>query len=323
MGRRKLNSELISNEKSRMITFQKRKKGLIKKVEELKILCNVDVCVIIFGPKLGHRYCEMEAWPVNSDEVKRIINMYRKGGPKVRSKKNQDLSDYFVTRKNKVDCEIEKIQKAIVETKFSKCCSQLRFLSYDQLYSLEKTLAAKLEVAERRLSEMENNSGFSYSGPNNAGPSLINQSMLLNPISAYSMHQKNIDFDVDMQAVTSYSYDLRAVQRKVAISESHVDNAILRLLVHSENYIPYNGVTNNNVWFTPNESYSDPYASLPEASSLFNKVAPLSPEMYYRPTMQSYMQVPAVLNGSSQMCDRGIGNRQVNDFDDYIDKLRV
>jgi hypothetical protein len=43
MSRGKISMELIQNEKSRKLTFQKRKNGLLKKVNELSILCDVDV----------------------------------------------------------------------------------------------------------------------------------------------------------------------------------------------------------------------------------------------------------------------------------------
>lgn len=49
MGRGKLNMELITNEKCRMVTYHKRKKGLIKKMQKFRILCDVDACVIILG----------------------------------------------------------------------------------------------------------------------------------------------------------------------------------------------------------------------------------------------------------------------------------
>ncbi|KAJ6711064.1 AGAMOUS-LIKE MADS-BOX PROTEIN AGL82 [Salix koriyanagi] len=72
--------ELIRKEKSRMLTFRKRKAGLLKKASEFSILCGVDACVIIFGPKLKddrQPAVAPETWPPNSEEVRCIINRYK------------------------------------------------------------------------------------------------------------------------------------------------------------------------------------------------------------------------------------------------------
>ncbi|GMP35845.1 hypothetical protein CsSME_00008146 [Camellia sinensis var. sinensis] len=61
--------ELIRNDKTRYVTFQKRKKGLKKKTYELKTLCDVEVCWIIHGPKINDRPTndQAEIWPPNPD----------------------------------------------------------------------------------------------------------------------------------------------------------------------------------------------------------------------------------------------------------------
>ena len=46
-GRRKINVQLISNERHRAVTFAKRKGGLIKKAAELSILCDAEVAVLV------------------------------------------------------------------------------------------------------------------------------------------------------------------------------------------------------------------------------------------------------------------------------------
>ena len=46
-ARRKINVQLISNERHRAVTFAKRKGGLIKKAAELSILCDAEVAVLV------------------------------------------------------------------------------------------------------------------------------------------------------------------------------------------------------------------------------------------------------------------------------------
>eukprot|EP00189_Rhodosorus_marinus_P008134 CAMPEP_0184752990 /NCGR_PEP_ID=MMETSP0315-20130426/43867_1 /TAXON_ID=101924 /ORGANISM="Rhodosorus marinus, Strain UTEX LB 2760" /LENGTH=395 /DNA_ID=CAMNT_0027232349 /DNA_START=1068 /DNA_END=2255 /DNA_ORIENTATION=+ len=49
MGRRKIVIEKIKDDKTRQVTFLKRKKGLLKKARELAVLCDCNIEVIIFG----------------------------------------------------------------------------------------------------------------------------------------------------------------------------------------------------------------------------------------------------------------------------------
>ena len=49
MGKRKIQIQQLSNEKTRQLTLDKRKKGLIKKAMELAILCNADVFIEVAG----------------------------------------------------------------------------------------------------------------------------------------------------------------------------------------------------------------------------------------------------------------------------------
>ena len=77
MGRAKLNMELIGKEKSRHITFKKRKEGLMRKIHEFATLCDVDACMIIYGPRQESPSMESGIWPENSDEISRMIDIYQ------------------------------------------------------------------------------------------------------------------------------------------------------------------------------------------------------------------------------------------------------
>lgn len=49
MGRGKIEIKRIENANSRQVTFSKRRNGLLKKAQELSILCDAEVAVIIFS----------------------------------------------------------------------------------------------------------------------------------------------------------------------------------------------------------------------------------------------------------------------------------
>ncbi|PKI43637.1 hypothetical protein CRG98_035962 [Punica granatum] len=95
--------KLIGKEKSRRVTFQKRKNGLLKKAKEFSILCGVDT----------DRPHVPEIWPPNPDGVARIINRYKNEvGTGRRSAKIRGavvgLDEYFLERQRKLGTELAK-----------------------------------------------------------------------------------------------------------------------------------------------------------------------------------------------------------------------
>lgn len=49
MARAKIKIRKIDNITARQVTFSKRRRGLLKKAEELSVLCDADVALIIFS----------------------------------------------------------------------------------------------------------------------------------------------------------------------------------------------------------------------------------------------------------------------------------
>ncbi|XP_057835948.2 truncated transcription factor CAULIFLOWER A isoform X1 [Cryptomeria japonica] len=70
MGRGKIEIKKIENPSNRQVTFSKRRVGLLKKAQELSILCSVDVGLVIFSSN-GKLY----TYPESSD-LERIIERY-------------------------------------------------------------------------------------------------------------------------------------------------------------------------------------------------------------------------------------------------------
>ncbi|CAN0921019.1 Agamous-like MADS-box protein AGL80 [Linum grandiflorum] len=59
MTRKKVKLAYITNDSARKATYNKRNKGLIKKVSELSTLCDVQACAIVYS--LYHT--QPEIWP--------------------------------------------------------------------------------------------------------------------------------------------------------------------------------------------------------------------------------------------------------------------
>ena len=70
MGNHKLTMELIADKKSRYKTFKRREMGLKKKISELRTLCDVKACRIVYGSDGdGPSSSQPRVWTENRDEV--------------------------------------------------------------------------------------------------------------------------------------------------------------------------------------------------------------------------------------------------------------
>ncbi|KAK1563487.1 hypothetical protein Q3G72_028202 [Acer saccharum] len=152
MGRGKLNLKFIENEKARMTTYQKRKKGLKKKAEEFATLCGVPTCMVIYGPKLKNRSVEVDVWPKKASDFKKVVDLYRDKAFYSRGVKAYNLFDFFHDRKRKVDDKMNKLHKSNLESKFSSHWDdRLNSFRVDQLRVLLAKFDNNIEAAKRKI----------------------------------------------------------------------------------------------------------------------------------------------------------------------------
>ncbi|KAI6671312.1 hypothetical protein NL676_006197 [Syzygium grande] len=155
MGRGKLVLELIPKEKARRITYEKRKKGLMKKAQEFTTLCGVDTCMIIYGPAGTAADTEPEIWPASPEKVKGIIEQYKSEGADHRAKRTIGLPEFFANRKRKVDAELTKARLANWEAKYPVSEALIEGHSEEELRRMLGSLGHKLEAAKMRLAMMK------------------------------------------------------------------------------------------------------------------------------------------------------------------------
>ncbi|MED6134398.1 hypothetical protein PIB30_036630 [Stylosanthes scabra] len=155
MGRGRIPMELIQKEKDRKTTFLKRKNGLMKKVYEFSTLCNVDVCVIIYGPNFeGQRSTEPETWPQDSKEVRRIIQKYRNTTSDRRAR-IYDVQEYYKDRVKKVEGEISKVHKEKLKIMYPTWDDSFDDLSEDQLRVFLSILDSKIVACNQRINMLK------------------------------------------------------------------------------------------------------------------------------------------------------------------------
>ncbi|ESQ29443.1 hypothetical protein EUTSA_v10023873mg [Eutrema salsugineum] len=106
MTRKKVKLAYIANDSSRKATFKKRKKGLLKKVNELSTLCGITACAIIYSPYDSNP----EVWPSNSG-VQRVVSDFQTLPEMDQHKKMVDQESFLKQRIAKASEHLKKQKK--------------------------------------------------------------------------------------------------------------------------------------------------------------------------------------------------------------------
>ncbi|GAA0171767.1 hypothetical protein LIER_25727 [Lithospermum erythrorhizon] len=73
MTRGKILLQPLEDISARKVSFKKRSQGLLKKIEELSILCNVDVCAIMISPFDD----DQTFWPSSHLGIQKVMERFR------------------------------------------------------------------------------------------------------------------------------------------------------------------------------------------------------------------------------------------------------
>ncbi|PWA71378.1 transcription factor, MADS-box [Artemisia annua] len=98
------NNEYIEKATERKATYNKRKKGLTAKLDQITTLCGVEACAIINGPyKPGY-----EVWPNDHEVVRSLLIKFRSMSVMDRSKHMENKTMYLENRIKKLEDRIKK-----------------------------------------------------------------------------------------------------------------------------------------------------------------------------------------------------------------------
>ncbi|XP_068344273.1 agamous-like MADS-box protein AGL3 [Pyrus communis] len=234
MGRGRLNMELITNERARKTTFQKRTKGILKKAGEISTLCDLDVCMIIYGPKQSGRSPELHTWPRNPSEVNRIINKYKASTTCKPAKKTFNLSDLLMDRKTKVHVDTYRARKEMYEAKYPTWDERIENFSENELELLLNALDAKLEAGKRTLLHKRNRpaehqyicSSTQKQPCNYYKPDQNNNNVEdKNPMTSCSWNRSNMDMVETLQPFPVSSFDHHHQQQHPSDQMLRFDNS--------------------------------------------------------------------------------------------------
>ncbi|KAL5760368.1 hypothetical protein ACOSP7_018883 [Xanthoceras sorbifolium] len=132
MGRGKIEIKRIENANSRQVTFSKRRAGLLKKAQELSVLCDAEVAVIIFS-NTG------KLFEFSSSGMKRTLSRYNK----CLNFTETAVTEYKAEKQDTKEVDGLKDEIAKLQTK------QLRLLGKD----LNGLSLKELQLLEQELNE--------------------------------------------------------------------------------------------------------------------------------------------------------------------------
>ncbi|GMH10398.1 hypothetical protein Nepgr_012239 [Nepenthes gracilis] len=118
MVRKKVKLAYITDDFARKSCFRKRKQGLLKKMKEISILCDVEACAIIYSPYAA----QPQVWPSTAAAAAVLAEF--KGLPEEdQTKRMLNQRDFLLQMIRKVDEQVQKQrrdnrEKVVVETMF-------------------------------------------------------------------------------------------------------------------------------------------------------------------------------------------------------------
>ncbi|XP_058777234.1 agamous-like MADS-box protein AGL80 [Vicia villosa] len=104
MTRRKVKLAFICDDTARKASYNKRKKGLIKKVRELTTLCGIPACAIISSPFDS----QPEVWP-NLEGAMNVIDRYKNSSVKDENR-NVNQERFLTQRITKARDQVRKLK---------------------------------------------------------------------------------------------------------------------------------------------------------------------------------------------------------------------
>ncbi|XP_059293846.1 truncated transcription factor CAULIFLOWER A-like [Lycium ferocissimum] len=192
MGRGRVQLKRIENKISRQVTFSKRRSGLLKKANEISVLCDADVALIVFSTKgklfeystdssmesileryERYSYAERKLNPNDSDpkenwsvERPKLMSRIELLQRNIRHYMGQDLDPLSLRELQSLEQQIDTSLKRIRTRK-----NQLMHESISELQKKEKALQEQNNLISKKLKENEktqNGQAQPNSGQNSA-----------------------------------------------------------------------------------------------------------------------------------------------------------
>ncbi|XP_039138912.1 agamous-like MADS-box protein AGL80 [Dioscorea cayenensis subsp. rotundata] len=135
--------------------FKKRRKGLMKKVRELSVLCDVKVCALVYAPNESQ---PVDVWP-SEPEAMRLVQRFKSIPEMEKSKKMMNQESFLRQRITKLQEQLQKQEKDNREMETSVFLyralgaggSVLQCMNVQDVTSLAWLVEMKIKAVQERL----------------------------------------------------------------------------------------------------------------------------------------------------------------------------
>ncbi|ESW17041.1 hypothetical protein PHAVU_007G205500 [Phaseolus vulgaris] len=148
MSRKKLKLAFISNDMARKTTYKRRKKGIMKKVDELATLCGISACAVISNPFDS----ETEVWP-NPEGVNKVMERF-KNASVLNKSRNVNHESFMMQRIVKAQNELKMQREENYEKEIT--LSMFQFMQGQNLPSTVEEIKEIHKMIEKNIKEIEN-----------------------------------------------------------------------------------------------------------------------------------------------------------------------
>jgi hypothetical protein len=260
MGKRKIEMKKIENITNRLITFYKRKKGVIKKAIELALLCNIDIYLIILDQRKKVSIFS------SKNKIFNYFNQYLNSLDYIDIKENYSIDDYAKLNSKKGKFKFEKfhIDKSINNIESNKkTLIDIKNKFHFKIQIPNTSFIDNHNIHENTIINSQINNNFINPKNENKISNEINKYETFSPIlkfnQNYSLNQNyknqtNLDsisknqsthkINLSHQSINSYNFQY--LPNKILIKPKNIINNNLDLGTFNES-IKQNTKINNNL----------------------------------------------------------------------------
>ncbi|KAH0470092.1 hypothetical protein IEQ34_001650 [Dendrobium chrysotoxum] len=149
MARKKVTLAYISSDATRRATLKKRRRGLLKKVNELSILCGISACAVVYSPQTE----QPEVFP-SVEEAKKILTDLANMPEIDKNKKMVNQRSFLEQRLMKLSLQVRRLEHENKELSTAVCLRQC--LAGRSVDSLSKEEADDmLDLVDRKLKALQ------------------------------------------------------------------------------------------------------------------------------------------------------------------------
>ncbi|KAL2928265.1 MADS-box transcription factor PHERES 2 [Bienertia sinuspersici] len=156
---KKVNLSYITRDSARKITLKKRRKGLLKKMEEITTLCDVESCAIIYS----HDEKEPTLFPNDPSKVLSVISNFMNLAKHDQTRKMFNQENLLMENISKANEKLKKLQEENHDKRLFQLVQEHLFdqnksfqnLTYLDLVDLKKLLKCYLSELDQRIENFE------------------------------------------------------------------------------------------------------------------------------------------------------------------------